>query len=166
MQSLRSLLINRDYARLWYGQAVSTVGDYVFDTTLVLWVATVLAKGQSWAPAAVSGILLSVGAAVLLVGPVAGVFVDRWNRRATMLRTEVVRAVLVVVLMLLSLLAIGTLPTWLWLSIIYAVVFILNASGQFFSPARFATVGDVVEGEVDRTRAAGIGQATTAMAAP
>lgn len=165
MQSLRSLLINRDYARLWYGQAVSTVGDYVFDTTLVLWVATVLAKGQSWAPAAVSGILLSVGAAVLLVGPVAGVFVDRWNRRATMLRTEVVRAVLVVVLMLLSLLPIGTLPTWLWLTVIYAVVFILNASGQFFSPARFATVGDVVEGEVDRTRAAGIGQATTAMAA-
>jgi hypothetical protein len=30
------LLINRSYARLWAGQAVSTVGDYVFDTTLVL----------------------------------------------------------------------------------------------------------------------------------
>ena len=159
-----SLLINRDYTRLWYGQAVSTVGDYVFDTTLVLWVATVLARGQSWAPAAVSGILLAVGAAVLLVGPVAGVFVDRWNRRVTMLRTEVVRAALVAVLLLLSLLPTGALPVWLWLTVIYVVVFVLNAAGQFFSPARFATVGDVVDGEVDRARAAGIGQATTATA--
>ncbi len=160
----RSLLINRDHARLWYGQAVSTVGDYVFDTTLVLWVATVLARGRSWAPAAVSGILLAVGAAVLLVGPVAGVFVDRWNRRATMLRTEVVRAVLVTVLLLLSLLPTGALPIWLWLTVIYLVVFVLNAAGQFFSPARFATVGDVVDGEADRAWAAGIGQATAATA--
>ena len=31
MPSLRNALINRDYARLWYGQAMSIVGDYVFD---------------------------------------------------------------------------------------------------------------------------------------
>src|ERR1700742_4619975 len=86
----RRFLINRTFARLWTGQAVSTLGDYVFDTTLVLWVATVLAGGRRGAPAAVSGIMLSVGAAVLVVGPVAGVFVDRWNRRATMLGTEII----------------------------------------------------------------------------
>lgn len=33
---IEKLLINRNYARLRHGQAVSTVGDYVFDTTLVL----------------------------------------------------------------------------------------------------------------------------------
>ena len=45
------LLINRNYARLWYGQAVSLVGDFVFDTTLVLWVGTVLlrASRRNWA---------------------------------------------------------------------------------------------------------------------
>lgn len=88
-------LINRDYTRLWYGQAISVLGDYMYDTTLALWVATRLGRGHSWAPAAMSGVLLAAGAAVLVVGPLAGVFVDRWNRKGLMLRTEVVRAVLV-----------------------------------------------------------------------
>jgi len=70
-------LINGNYARLWLGETVSVVGDYMFDTTLVLWVGTVLAKGQSWAPVAVSGVLLAVAVPQLLVAPVAGVFVDR-----------------------------------------------------------------------------------------
>ncbi|MFC1431903.1 MFS transporter [Streptacidiphilus sp. N1-3] len=165
MQTISSRLINRNYARLWYGHAVSTVGDYVFDTTLVLWVATVLAKNRSWAPAAVSGVLLAVGAAVLVVGPLAGVFVDRWNRRRTMLRTEVIRAVLVGILAVLSFLPTSALPVYLWLGLVYAVVFGVNATGQFFGPARFAVLGQIVTGEADRTRAAGISQATTATAA-
>ncbi|HZU49323.1 MAG TPA: MFS transporter [Mycobacterium sp.] len=158
-------LINRNYARLWYGQAVSTVGDYVFDTTLVLWIATVLARGRSWAPAAVSGVLLSVGSATLIVGPVAGVFVDRWNRKLTMLHSELIRAGLVVVLLALSIVPARDLPTGVLLACVYAIVFAVNAVGQFFSPARFATIGEIVPGDVDRARAAGIGQATTAVAA-
>ena len=165
MRSPRNALINRNYARLWYGQAISTLGDYAFDTTLVLWVATVLAKGRTWGPVAVSGVLFAVGTAILLVGPLAGVFVDRWNRLGTMLRTEVVRCLLVLLLAGLSLLPVHDLPVWAWLTAIYAVVFALNGVGQFFSPARFAILGEVVQGEVDRARAAGIGQATNATAA-
>jgi MFS family permease len=159
------LLINRNFANLWYGLAVSTVGDYVFDTTLVLWVATVVAKGAPWAPVAVSGVLLSVSAAVLLVGPIAGVFVDRWDRKKTMLRSELIRAVLVAALFVLTLVPTRDLPVWLWLTSIYVVVFALNVAGQFFGPARFATIGDVVSGDADRARAAGITQATTSVAA-
>src|SRR5438105_15235444 len=84
---LQRALVNRNYAKLWYGQAVSAIGDTVFGTTLVLWVSQVLARGVSWAPAAVSGILLAARAAVALVGPVGGVFVDRCNRKATEVRT-------------------------------------------------------------------------------
>ena len=50
--SLRRALVNRNYAKLWYGQAVSAVGDTVFGTTLVLWVSQVLVRGSAWAPAA------------------------------------------------------------------------------------------------------------------
>ncbi len=162
---IRRFLINRNYARLWYGEAASTIGDFVFDTTLVLWVATVLGKGQRWAPVAVSGVLLSAGVAILLVGPLAGVFVDRWNRKRTMLRTEVVRAVLVAALTLVFLVPVRDLPDWAWLTMIYLVVFVINASGQFFSPARLAILAEIVEGDADRARAAGIGQATYASAA-
>jgi MFS family permease len=165
MRSPRPNLINRNYARLWYGQAISTVGDAVFSTTLVLWVATVLAKDKPWAPTAVSGVLIAIGAAMLLVGPLAGVFVDRWNTLGTMLRTEVVRGALVAVLTVVSFLPVRALPAGVWLAVIYVVVFALHASGQFFQPARLAIIRDIVTGEADRARAAGIAQATAGAAA-
>jgi MFS family permease len=158
-------LINRDYTRLWYGQAVSTTGDYVFDTTLALWVATDLGKGHSWAPAAMSGVLLAAGAAVLVVGPLAGVFVDRWNRKRVMLHTEVVRAVLVALLAGLAVVPEDALPLGAWLGIIYVTVFAVNAASQFFNPARLAILGEIVPGDADRARASGIEQATSATAA-
>src|ERR1700747_882200 len=152
--SLRRMLVNRNYARLWYGQAVSAIGDTVFATTLVLWVSQVLARGSPWAPAAVSGILVAAGAAVALVGPVAGVFVDRWNLKSTMMRTEVIRAAMVAALTGLSFVPVHDLRVGLWLTAVYLVVFVLHAAGQFFNPARFATTGDVVQGEEGRVRAA------------
>ncbi|MGW5055192.1 MFS transporter [Actinokineospora sp. NPDC004072] len=156
------LLINRTYARLWFGQATSTLGDFVFSTTLVLWVATDLAADRPWAPAAVGGIQLAVGAAVLVFGPLAGVFVDRWDPLRTMLTTEVVRGGLVALLTVVSLLPRDALPIWAWLALLYVVVFGLTATGQFFAPARFATIRETVPGEADRARAAGIAQATSA----
>src|SRR5262249_41495264 len=56
------------------------------------------------------------------------------------------------------------LPIGVWLAAVYLVVFVLNAAGQFFNPARFATTGDVVHGEEDRVRAAGLAEATTSAA--
>jgi MFS family permease len=153
-------LINRDYTRLWFGQAVSSVGDAVFSTTLVLWVATQLGKGKPWAPEAVSGVLLATSVAVLCVGPIAGVFVDRWDKRRTMLRTEVLRGGLVAALTAVSFLPTHALPIALWLALVYATVLVLNSASQFFSPARFTVIADLVTGEADRARAAGIAQAT------
>ena len=153
-------LINRDFSRLWYGMAVSTLGDAVFDTTLVLWIATVLARGRSWAPAAVSGVVVAVGVATIVVGPVAGVFVDRWDRRRTMLRSELFRGVLVAVLAAVSFLPVSALPAGVWLAMVYAVVVLVNSAGQFFQPSRFAIITQIVHGEADRAKAMGITQAT------
>jgi MFS family permease len=81
-----------------------------------------------------------------------------------MMRTEVVRALMVAGLTGLSFVPVRALPVWLWLAAVYLVVFVLNASGQFFIPARFATIGDVVHGEEERVRAAGLAEATTSAA--
>lgn len=156
----RPTLVNPAYTRLWFGQAVSSVGDAVFSTTLVLWVATVLAKDKPWAPTAVGGVVLATGAAVLFVGPVAGVFVDRWDRHRTMLRTEALRGWLVALLTAVSCLPARSLPAGVWLTLVYTTVFALNAAARFFAPARFAVVAEIVTGEADRARAAGIAQAT------
>src|SRR6266487_5096001 len=72
---------NRNWRLLWTGQAVSMIGDMVFYTTVMLWIATVIAKGEPWAPAAASGALMATAVPVLLIGPIAGVWVDRWDRR-------------------------------------------------------------------------------------
>lgn len=164
MSRISKALINRDFARLWYGQAVSTVGDFVFDTTLILWIAVKLGAGQSWAPAAVAGVALATGIAIFTVGPLAGVFVDRWNHRRTMLGTETIRAILVGGLAALSFLPVSALPVGVWLAVIYVTVFCVNSVGQFFGPSRMATIADIVQGEEDRTKAFGIAQATNSTA--
>jgi MFS family permease len=154
-------LINRSFGLLWLGQTISVIGDFVFDTTLVVWIATSLARGQSWAPLAVSGVLLATSAPALLVGPVAGVFVDRWNKRRTMLAMDALRVVLVLVLLP----ATGLIPLpgvdgaqislgWK-LGAVYAVVFLLNACGRFFRPASLTLVGDLVP-QAQQARAMGM----------
>jgi len=163
-QVVHKRLINRDFARLWYGQAISNVGDYVFDTTLTLWVAVKLGAGKAWAPAAVSGLLLAAVLAIVFVGPIAGVWVDRWSRKRTMLGTEAVRAALAGAMALISLVPQHDLPIPVWLIVIFVIVFLLNSAGQFFNPARQVTIGQVVSGEEEQTRAFGISNATTAVA--
>lgn len=116
---------NRAWKLLWSGQAVSIVGDFVFQTTVVLWIGTVIAKGQSWAPAAVSGVLMAAAVPAIVVGPLAGVFVDRWDRRRIMLTSDACRAVLVAALLPLA-----------WPSV----------SGHLSGPARLAVIYAVVAG--------------------
>src|SRR5262249_62362878 len=93
-------LINRSFALLWGGQTISVLGDFTFATTLVLWVAVLIAHGQPWAPLAVSGVLLATILPEFVVAPVAGVFADRWDRRRPMLAMDAVRAMLVALLVL------------------------------------------------------------------
>lgn len=157
-------IINGDFTRLWYGQAVSRVGDSVFNTTLVLWIATKLGDHKSWAAGAVSGVAVSGLVAMFAVGPAAGVFADRWNRRRTMLRMDAIRAVLVGGLAAIAFLPADRLPVWVWLTLIYAVVFAVSVAGTFFSPSRMAVVPDVVHGPEEIAKASGITQSTDALA--
>jgi predicted MFS family arabinose efflux permease len=117
----------------------------MFDITVLLWVARVIAVHQSWAPAAASGVLIAAGIPALVVGPFAGVFVDRWNRRRTMLTADAARAVLVVGLVPLSFSSVTTgLPRGAQLAIVYAVVAAAACFSQFFGPSRFAMLGVIV----------------------
>ncbi len=160
------LLINGNYGRLWAGLTISVFGDFIFDTTLVLWIAAGIARGQPWAPLAVSGIFVATTVPMAVVGPIAGDFVDRWSKRGTMLAMDALRAVLVAFLLLISgvvplpFLPGGHLPLFWQLGAIYAVVFLLNALSQFFRPASLALIGDIVP---EDTQARAIGLSQTSM---
>ncbi|MBV1851583.1 MFS transporter [Catellatospora tritici] len=157
-------LINGNYRRLWIGHLVSTVGDQIFDTTVLLWIGFVLLPGDRLAPLAVGGVLAVRSAATVLVGPFVGVFVDRWDKLRTMLRTDLVRAALIGVLTVAAFLPDGTLPVAAMLTLVYVLIFAATVAAQFFLPARMTLIRDIVEGDADRARAAGIGQATVATA--
>jgi MFS family permease len=158
-------VINANFTKLFYGQAISAIGDYVFETTLILWIGTRLLAGKDYAPAAVAGVLVFVSLGIVLVGPVAGVFVDRWDKRRTMMASDLIRAALAAGLGVVALLPAGTLPPGLSLALIYAVVLLSTATAQFFFPARFTLIGDIVEGDAARARAAGLTQTVVYIAA-
>ncbi len=141
--------INRDFALLWWGQAISSVGDYAWDTALVLWIATTLARDQSWAPLAISGVIIAAALPQIVVGPLAGVFVDRWDKRRTMVAATALQAVFAILLipplvgMPLPLVGSARLPTFWTLGVIYADVALITICAQFYNPAQLALIRDI-----------------------
>ncbi len=147
------LRYNRNWRLLWSGQSVSLVGDMVFYVTVLLWIATIIAKGRTWAPAAASGALIATGVPVLIVGPLAGVWVDRWDRRRTMLTADAARALLIISLLVVPLLR-HRLPIGAQLGIVYAVLALASCFAEFFDPSRLAILGAIVPPQ-DQTKASG-----------
>jgi MFS family permease len=88
MTSLAALLRqNRNYRYTWAAQVVSEIGDY-FNNIAVF--ALVMEKGGSGL--VVSGVMLSRAIPAVLAGPVAGVLLDRLDRRRIMIASDLVRA--------------------------------------------------------------------------
>jgi predicted MFS family arabinose efflux permease len=108
---------NRNYRFTWTGQVVSEVGDH-FNNIAVF----ALALANTGSGMAVAGILLARGAAVMVAGPVAGVLLDRMDRRRIMILSDLTRAVLA----LAFILAIPLGRTWL--------LFVLSGALMFASP--------------------------------
>lgn len=162
------LLSSRNFVLLWLGQTVSVLGDAVFNLTLILWIAAILGRQQAWAPLAVSGGMLAAALPIVLVGPLAGVFVDRWDKRRTMLWMDMLRALLVASLLLvtgnipLPFLPVVTFPPLVQLGTAYVVVFFVSTCTQFFTPARLALTGDIVE-EPRRAQASSLEQITQSL---
>jgi len=144
-----TLLKNRNFLLLASGQAISNIGDFVFSTTLLVWVFSLTHSAT-----AISGVLVALNIPVFALGPIAGVFVDRWNRRTTMVATDLLR-------MAFALLPF-VVPESLRLPAIYASVFAISSFSRFFMPARMGMM-QVIVAPQQQTRAASIGQATFAL---
>ncbi len=145
----KGFLINRNFRLLAIGQAISNMGDFVYSTTLLIWVFML-----THSAAAVSGVLIAQYLPVFLLGPIAGVFVDRWNRRRTMVMSDAIRAFVALLPLFVPL--VFRLPT------IYASVFLISTCSRFFMPARSGIL-QVIVAEEQQPQAASISQATFAL---
>lgn len=150
----RILLISRDFALLWTASAISRLGDVVYTTTLILWIATQLAVGR-WAPLAVGGLAVIESVVAIAGGPLAGVFVDRWRKRALLVRMDVVRGVVVATLLAAQLAGRGRADTATLLSLVYVLVVIEESCSLFANPAEMVLMSEIVAPGL-RGRAAGL----------
>ena len=124
-----ALIRNRNFSLLWIGQLISFFGDRIHQVALgvlLIEVGTPLDLGIALAMTAAPNVLL---------GPLAGALVDRWDRRMTMIVCDVVRAGLV----LLVPLVVG-ISMWM----VYAVAFAVATVGLLFRPAKNAVVPAIV----------------------
>jgi MFS family permease len=124
-------LRNRDFALLWTAGLVSQGGNWVLLTALPYFVyertGSTLASGLIWVAYFLPG---------LLFGSVAGVFVDRWDRRRTMVWANLLQAGL-----MLGLAAVGAGgPLWP----VYLLVLGEATLAQFFTPAENALLPSLV----------------------
>lgn len=138
------MLINANFRRAWVGQTTSFLGDALFDTTLLLWISAELLTGQDYAPAVSSAILVAVAVVTIAVGPLAGVFADRWNSRRTLLACDAIRATLIGTLVLAAGITPAILSPIQVVLAIAVVVTMVTAVSQFFGPARAILIRDVV----------------------
>lgn len=127
-------LRQRNFALLWLGGLISQTGDWLLFIGLPVYV--YLLTGSALATSILSMVSLVPG---LLVGSVAGVFVDRWDRRLTLLIANL-------------LLAVGLLPLFLVhdkgsLWIMYLVLFFEAVVSQFIPSAESALIPRLVNEE-------------------
>ena len=126
------VLRQRNFSLLWFGQLISIIGDWVLFIALPYYVYNLTGSAL-----ATGGMFIAETVPRLLLGSLAGVFVDRWDRKRTMIAADLSRAV--VLLLLLTVRSVE----WLWL--VYVVAFTESAISQFFVPAKSAVIPRLVQ---------------------
>jgi MFS family permease len=146
------LKLNPDFRRLWIGQVISEIGDWL--NNIAILALTIQAAG-----AGREGVAISIYAAarhlpLFIFGPIAGVIVDRWNRRKVMIAADLTRAGL----------ALGFLLTLIFaaLPVIYIAGALLFSVSAFFNAAKRASLPNLVSGAEELLAANSLSASTTA----
>lgn len=129
-----TVLRNRNFCLLWSGGLISMIGTWMLLAALPFYVYEVTGSAL-----ATSGLLMAYLAPGVLFGSVAGVFVDRWDRKRVLVIGNLIQAVIIPLLLLVD--AYG----WIWL--IYVVAFAESTVSFFLSPAENALLPTLVDEE-------------------
>jgi DHA3 family macrolide efflux protein-like MFS transporter len=139
------LFRNRSFVALWLGQTISFIGDYFY------WLAIPIMVERLTGSSLLVGLsVISSALPMLVLGPVAGVFVDRWDRKRTMIVSDLLRALLVLLCLTVQ------TPDQVW--IYYVVGFLMSSVSRFFFPAQNAVLPLIVRDRDDLLAANGLMQ--------
>lgn len=137
----------RPFFVVWSGQALSLFGSQLVQFALVWWLTRSTGSATVLAMASLMGLLPQV-----LLSPVAGALVDRWNRKAVMAAADAGIALATVALA--ALYALDAVQVWE----VYALMLLRGVGGAFHWPAMQASTSLMVP-EKHLGRVAGLNQA-------
>jgi MFS family permease len=124
---LRLLKTNRPFRNLWYGQVVSELGDWLNSIAIYVLVLKLSGTGTAMASAMMAKLL-----PIFFVSPLAGVVIDRMDRKTIMITSDVLRFVVVLGFLLVE----DAGDLWL----LYTLAVVEIALAGFFEPARSAII--------------------------
>ena len=121
---------NGSFGALWVGQLASLFGDRVHQIALAF-----LVLGITGSALAVALTFVAATLPNLVLGPVAGALVDRWDQKRVMVASDLLRAAIVL-----------TMPIAAEMNVflVYPLVFVLTSISIFFRPARTAVIPRIV----------------------
>ena len=119
------------FSAFWLAQTISFFGDRLHQIAL-----GVLVLGITNSPLATALVFLTAAIPNLVLAPLAGTFVDRWDQKAVMVVSDFLRAALVLLVPIAA-------NTNVWL--VFPIVFLMTCIGVFFRPAKSAVVPRIVE---------------------
>ncbi len=143
--SYRRLFQNRSFLFLWIGQTISFIGDYFYFLAI-----PILVERLTGSALMVGMSVISETIPMLILGPIAGVFVDRWNRKWTMILSDILRALLVLICLVVH----SVDQVWIY----YLIGFLMSCVSRFFYPAQSAVLPLIVTDPNDLVAANGLMQ--------
>jgi len=141
----------KKFSLIFTGQAFSLLGSQLVQFTIVWWLTMSTGKASVLAFAMIIALLPQI-----LISPIAGTLVDRWNRRVVMIGADGVIALTIV--LLAGLYAVGSVQIWH----IYTVMFIRSVGTAFHWPAMQASTSLLVPKD-QLSRIQGLNQALSGM---
>jgi MFS family permease len=124
------LALDARFAAYWLAQTISLFGDRLHQVALA-----VLVYAVTNSPLATGLVFLAATLPNILLGPIAGTFVDRWEHKAVMIWSDLIRAALVI-----------AIPFAAQANVLYVypLVFLITAVSLFFRPAKVALLPRIV----------------------
>ena len=133
MIKLLTRLENRNFQRLWWGQLISQFGDRIHQMALV----ALVAERAHGSTLMLAKLMACTIIPVFFIQPIAGVLVDRWDRRMTLLICDIARGILVLLIPLVFIF-------WKTLVPINILVFLVFCFSRFYQPAKMSIIPDLV----------------------
>ncbi|MBU1006054.1 MAG: MFS transporter [Candidatus Omnitrophica bacterium] len=133
MTKIRSLFRDSNFSLLWSSQVLSNFGDRLNQMALI---GLIYARTPG-STVQLAKLLSFTIIPVFLIGPIAGIYVDRWNRKHTMIFCDLIRGSMVLFIPLVIAYSKSMVP-------VYILVFMIFSATRFFLPSKLAIIPDIV----------------------